>query len=249
MIEFQNLTLGYDRHPVVHHLQAVIPEGAFTALVGPNGAGKSTLLKAVMAQIQPLEGQVIRRGISQQQIAYLPQLAALERGFPICVEHFVSLGLWIQLGATRGRGKSHRQLVKDAIAQVGLSEHLRRPIGELSGGQFQRMLFARLLLQNARLILLDEPFIGVDARTQAELMALLQTLNEANTTIVAVVHDFDLARRHFPSAMLLSRELVAYGETLSVLTMDNLLKAQSNSLAIVPGAPLCAAAARPAYHV
>ncbi len=152
-ITIRNLTLGYDRHPAVHHLDGRIEQGDMLAVIGPNGAGKSTLLKGLAGAIAPLGGTVEMPRLGRHGIAYLPQAAELDRSFPITVFELVAMGLWRRSGLFGGLSKADRETVRDALAAVGLTGFERRAIGTLSGGQMQRMLFARLLLQDARVIL------------------------------------------------------------------------------------------------
>jgi len=223
-IRLQDLTLGYDRHPAVHHLSGEIAVGSLTAIVGPNGAGKSTLLKGIAGALAPLGGDVsVARG---RRLAYLPQSAELDRSFPIHVYDLVAMGLWGSAGIFGRIGRGCAAKVEAAIAAVGLAGFERRPIGALSGGQMQRALFARLLLQDADIILLDEPFTAIDARTTADLLALVQRWHGESRTVVAVLHDIETVRRAFPHTLLLAREPVAWGETAEVLTLANLLKAR-----------------------
>jgi zinc/manganese transport system ATP-binding protein len=223
-IRLTDLTLGYDRHPAVHHLSGEIATGSLTAIVGPNGAGKSTLLKGIAGALSPLDGDIaLARG---RRLAYLPQQAELDRSFPIHVYDLVAMGLWNRAGIFGGIGGGAAAKIEAAIAAVGLSGFERRPIGALSGGQMQRALFARLLLQDADIILLDEPFTAIDARTTADLLALVQRWHGESRTVVAVLHDIETVRRAFPQTLLLARETVAWGETGEVLTAANLLKAR-----------------------
>lgn len=223
-IRLADLTLGYDRHPAVHHLSGEIASGSLTAIVGPNGAGKSTLLKGIAGALAPLEGSVsVARG---KRLAYLPQSADLDRSFPIHVYDLVAMGLWNAAGIFGRIGLGVKQKVDEAIAAVGLTGFERRPIGSLSGGQMQRVLFARLLLQDAEIILLDEPFTAIDARTTADLLALVQRWHGESRTVIAVLHDIETVRRAFPQTLLLAREAVAWGETGEVLTAANLLQAR-----------------------
>jgi zinc/manganese transport system ATP-binding protein len=223
-IRLDDLTLGYDRHPAVHHLSGEIASGSLTAIVGPNGAGKSTLLKGIAGAMSPLDGRLtLARG---KRLAYLPQLADLDRSFPIHVYDLVAMGLWGSAGIFGRIGPGSKAKVEEAIAAVGLTGFERRPIGNLSGGQMQRALFARLLLQDADIILLDEPFTAIDARTTADLLALVQRWHGEARTVVAVLHDIETVRRAFPQTLLLARETVAWGETGEVLTAANLLKAR-----------------------
>ncbi|AOG06820.1 MULTISPECIES: zinc ABC transporter ATP-binding protein AztA [unclassified Bosea (in: a-proteobacteria)] len=223
-IRLTDLTLGYDRHPAVHHLSGEIATGSLTAIVGPNGAGKSTLLKGIAGALSPLDGDIaLARG---RRLAYLPQQAELDRSFPIHVYDLVAMGLWNRAGIFGRIGGGAAAKIEAAIAAVGLAGFERRPIGALSGGQMQRALFARLLLQDADIILLDEPFTAIDARTTADLLALVQRWHGESRTVVAVLHDIETVRRAFPQTLLLARESVAWGATADVLTPANLLKAR-----------------------
>lgn len=237
-IVLRGLTLGYDRHPAVHHLDGTIPPGALLALVGPNGAGKSTLLKGIVGEIPCLEGRIERSGLADA-IAYLPQAAEIDRSFPLSVLDLVAMGLWRRLGPWRS-ARPHRPLLREALAAVGLGGFEGRLIGTLSGGQFQRALFARLIVQDARVLLLDEPFTGIDGRTTADLLALVRTWHGQGRTIVAALHDLAQVRSHFPQTLLLAREAVAWGATERVLTPHNLTRAQNLSEAWDEDAAVCA---------
>ena len=242
-LRFQNLTLGYDRHPAVHHLDGLVRNGALVAIVGPNGAGKSTLFKGIVGALKPLAGSVERCGVDGRGIAYLPQVPDIDRSFPINVYDMVAMGLWRSRGVLGGiAGKDHHA-IKTAIASVGLTGFERRPIGTLSGGQMQRMLFARLLTQDARLILLDEPFAAIDARTSTELLAVVQRWHAERRTVLAALHDVDLVKAVFPETLLLARETVAWGPTREVLTAENLNRARRMCEAFDESAEACAVAA------
>ncbi|MFN3350740.1 zinc ABC transporter ATP-binding protein AztA [Pseudorhodoplanes sp.] len=240
-LQFRNLTLGYDRHPAVHHLSGEVPSGALLAVVGPNGAGKSTLFKSIVGALKPLAGQVDLLGVSQKDIAYLPQAAEIDRTFPINVYDLVAMGLWRKTGLWGGFSKADHAKIHEAIAAVGLTGFERRAIGTLSGGQMQRMLFARLLLQDAKLVVLDEPFNAIDAKSCADLVALVQGWHKEGRTILAALHDLELVRATFPQTLLLAREPVAWGDTPSVLTAENLKKARQMCEAFDEQAAACAA--------
>ncbi|MCI0465996.1 MAG: ABC transporter ATP-binding protein [Beijerinckiaceae bacterium] len=242
-IQFNNLTLGYDRHPAVHHLNGDVERGALVAICGPNGAGKSTLLKGIAGRLAPLSGTIALPGLTASDIAYLPQSASIDTSFPINVFDIVAMGLWNRCGPLRGISPGGQAEIRSAIAAVGLDGFEARPIATLSGGQLQRMLFARLLMQNASLILLDEPFTAVDSRTVADLLAIVARWHEEHRTVLAVSHDFDLVRAHFPQTLLLAREAIARGKTSAVLTPENLLKARSMAEAFDQDAHACARAA------
>ena len=225
-IAFQNLTLGYGRHPAVHQLKAEIDEGSLTAIVGPNGAGKSTLLKGVTGVISPLEGRVSVKGLSRDNIAYLPQQSEIDQSFPLSVVDLVAMGLWREIGPFGWLGRKRQARIDCAIAAVGLTGFEARPIGSLSGGQMQRALFARLLLQDAQLVLLDEPFTAIDARTMVDLIDVVRGWHGEGRTILAVLHDHETVRAYFPQTLMLARELVAHGPTEQVLTDENQFRAR-----------------------
>jgi zinc/manganese transport system ATP-binding protein len=239
-LRFRNLTLGYDRHPAVHHLDGAIAQGSLTAVVGPNGAGKSTLFKGIAGLIKPLAGGIERGGLAAREIAYLPQAAEIDRSFPINVYDMVAMGLWHRTGLFGGVDRAGRAAIERAIAAVGLTGFEDRAIGTLSGGQMQRMLFARLLLQDARVIVLDEPFNAVDAKTSADLFDLVRRWHGENRTVLTAMHDIDFVRANFPETLLLAREPVAWGQTATVLTPENLLAARRMCEAFDEGAEVCA---------
>jgi len=241
-LRFQNLTLGYERHPAVHHLDGAVEPGDLLAVVGPNGAGKSTLLKGIVGAIKPLAGSIDRNGFDAREIAYLPQSAEIDRSFPIAVYDMVAMGLWRSKGLFASIGRKDHAAIEAALAAVGLTGFEQRAIGTLSGGQMQRMLFARLLLQDAQLIVLDEPFSAVDAKTSADLVALVQRWHRERRTVLAALHDIDLIRAAFPETLLLAREPVAWGVTRDVLTIDNLNKARRMCEAFDEDAEACAVA-------
>ena len=224
-LKFHNVTLGYDRHPAVHHLNGEVASGALVAVIGPNGAGKSTLFRGLAGILKPLAGSIHLGGLDVKDIAYLPQSVDIDRSFPISVFDFVGTGLWRATGFFGGMGKAEREKIAHALAAVGLNGFENRPIGTLSGGQMQRMLFARVLLQDARLIVLDEPFNAIDAKTSADLLALIKRWHGEGRTVLAALHDMELVRNHFPETLLLARGPVAWGPTAEVLTAENLLVA------------------------
>lgn len=225
-LAFEKVTLGYDRLPAVEELETEIAQGSLTAVVGPNGAGKSTLLKGVIGALSPLEGSVAFGSLNRNDIAYLPQQSEIDRSFPLSVMDLVAMGLWREIGPFGWLSHTHRARVHDAIAAVGLTGLERRAIGSLSGGQMQRVLFARLLLQDAQLVLLDEPFTAIDTRTMADLLKLVHDWHDEGRTIIAVLHDHETVLSHFPETLMLARELVAHGPTQRVLTAENHFRAR-----------------------
>ena len=207
-----------------------------TAVIGPNGAGKSTLLKGIVGVLRPSAG-VITGG--EHAIAYLPQQAEIDRSFPISVADTVAAGAWKQIGALRALTPELQNTVQAALTTVGLPGFETRPIGSLSSGQFQRVLFARLLVQQAPIIVLDEPFTAVDARTTADLLAVIRGRHHEGATVIAVLHDFEQVRAHFPQTLLLARELIAWGDTERVLTAEHLQRAAGMSERWDDAAPEC----------
>jgi zinc/manganese transport system ATP-binding protein len=242
-VHFHDVTLGYDRHPAVHHLDGICTQGELLAVVGPNGAGKSTLLKSLVGLLKPLSGTITCHGIVRGDIAYLPQAADIDRSFPLSVFDLVAAGNWSQTGIFGGLGKKQRDAVHHAMQVVGLAGFENRTIGTLSGGQLQRALFARLMLQDARLILLDEPFTAIDTRTTADLLDLIARWHHEKRTVIAVLHDMEVVKATFPRTLLLAREPVVWGETKEALRPENLLRARRMIEAHDPHAEVCSRAA------
>jgi zinc/manganese transport system ATP-binding protein len=226
-VVLENLTLGYAGRPAVLRLNGVFTPGLATAIVGPNGAGKSTLLKALAGLIRPMAGRIRLEDVGRRDIAYLPQDPGIDRGFPITLDDLVALGLQARLGLFRGVAEAQRRALAAAIASVGLSGLEARPIAALSGGQFQRALFARVLAQDCALILLDEPFAAQDARTIDHLADLVRRWSAEGRTLVLVLHDLDMARALCAETLVLAGEVVAWGPTETVLTPETLERAHA----------------------
>lgn len=229
LLSFDNLTLGYAHHPAVHHLQAEIRTGALLAVVGPNGAGKSSLLKGIAGEIRPMQGSLSLHGIKRRDIAYLTQQSALDLSFPLSVFDLVAMGLWKETGAFGGIGRAGRAAVAQALETVGLAGLAERAIGTLSGGQLQRARFARVLLQDAPLVLLDEPYAAIDLSTVRDLAALVRRWHDEGRTVISVLHDLDHVRAAYPETLLLAREPIAFGSTATVLSEANLQHAHRHA--------------------
>jgi zinc/manganese transport system ATP-binding protein len=237
-IRLRDLTVCHARRPAVHHLTGRFVPGSLTAVVGPNGAGKTTLLRAIAGLHRPEEGRVeLPR---ETRIGLLPQQAALDRQFPIACLDVVMLGLWSAVGPFRRVPRALRERAAEALAAVGLAGFEARPVGSLSAGQFQRALFGRLLLEDAPVILLDEPFNAVDARTAADLLRVVRRWHGEGRTVIAVLHDLDLVRREFPETLLLAREPIAWGPTSEALSAANRLRARMMAEAWAEEAEACA---------
>ena len=232
-----DLTLGYEGHPAVHHLDGGFAPGTLTAIVGSNGSGKSTLLKGITGILKPLGGRIGLSLRASRQIAYLPQSAEIDRSFPASVTDLVAMGLWRQRGLFGAIGRADESRIEAALAAVGLTGFERRGLDTLSGGQMQRTLFARLLLQDADVILLDEPFAAIDERTVGDLLALVRQWHGEGRTVIAVLHEFEVVRNHFPHTLLLAREPIAWGPTAEVMTAENLARARRMNEAWDDNAP------------
>jgi zinc/manganese transport system ATP-binding protein len=252
-ITLHNLTVSYRQHPALHHLSGVFARGSLTAIIGPNGAGKSTLLKSIAGLLPHVGSRAAHTAPTQAThqpsalhvhmpraaLAYLPQQSEIDRSFPISVRDCVLLGLWGRNGAWGRTSPAQLAQVGAALRTVGLQGFEQRAVGTLSSGQMQRMLFARLIVQDAQLILLDEPFNAVDSKTSAALLALVLQWHREGRTVLAVLHDDALVQAHFPHTLLLARECIAWGTTAEVLTPTHLQRARAMAEAWDEHAPLC----------
>lgn len=233
ILRFRGVTVNYGRHVALDAVTANIECNSLTAIVGPNGAGKTTLLRAILGWM-PLASGEIRIGDHHAhhalpRLAYLPQRAEIDWDFPITVEAVVAQGRYPALGAFRGFGAEDHDRVDRAIGELGLEELRARQVRCLSGGQQQKVFLARALAQGADIFLLDEPFTGLDTRATDDLIALLTRWQEQGRTVLAVVHDLDLARRAFPQAVLLNTRLIAAGSTGEVLAPATLASAYART--------------------
>ncbi|WP_049609306.1 metal ABC transporter ATP-binding protein [Yersinia pekkanenii] len=204
MIKLRKIVIGYERSPLTPPIDGCFAAGSLTAIIGANGAGKSTLLKTLAGLQPPLAGQITFTDTKVPQMAYLLQQAELDKQFPIVVQDVVAMGCWPQSGLLGGINHLSRQRIKQALNTVGMQDMARQSVGELSGGQLQRVLFARLLVQQAPLILLDEPFAGIDSQTVRFLLEVINQLHRDGRTIIAVLHDMSMVAEHFPDALWLT---------------------------------------------
>jgi len=245
MVTVDNLTVSYRQHPALHHIHGSFEAGSLTAVIGPNGSGKSTLLKSIMGLLRPSGGRVSVKA-ARARVAYLPQLTEIDRTFPMSVRDCVMLGCWSAAGAWGRVTPALLQRVNSAITEVGLAGFEQRVVGSLSSGQLQRVLFARLMVQDADLILLDEPFNAMDSRTTEALLVLIHRWHNEGRTVIAVLHDDEQVRAHFDQTVLLARELVAWGPTAQVLTEQHLQRARALAEAWDDQAEICHTDERPA---
>lgn len=218
MISLNSLSIGYHpEKPIASNMNVQVQKSEVLALVGLNGSGKSTLLKTIMGLVKPLSGSVELDVVRSHDIAYLPQQARIEKGFPIELKEFVSTGLWSQTGWWRSM-RHYEKEVPEVIERVGLEGLNHVHLSELSGGQMQRALFARMLLQPSKLLLLDEPFNGVDELTIAILLEQLKHCQQQGATIVAAIHDTELVKQHFAQCLLFHPSGVVQGNSQTLLT-------------------------------
>lgn len=235
-IVIENVTVSYQSRPAVHHVDMTFPAGCMYAIFGPNGAGKSTLLKAIMGLLPCNTGTVHWQNMQRSDIAYLPQQSDVDRSQPMSVFELAAMGLWYEIGFFGGVNAAQRERVQAALNRVEMGDFAHRAISELSNGQFQRVLLARMLVQNAQFLLLDEPFNAVDAKTTHALLEVLRQENQNGKAIVAVLHDYEQVRAYFPHTFLIAREKVACGNTQDVLCDEMLLKANALAQAAIDDA-------------
>ncbi len=239
VLEIRNLNAGYGGGRAIENLSVEICKGERVGLIGPNGAGKSTLFKSIVGLIAPYSGKVFLNGradhAARRDAAYVPQFGDVDWNFPVHVLDVVVMGLARQVGWGRLPGRQHRQQALDALARVGLADLAHRAINELSGGQKRRMFIARALAQGAHVLLLDEPFTGVDQVAQQQLFETLDDLRRDGVTMLLATHDLNLAMTHFDKLMLLNHTLIAYGAPLEVFKPDLLAQAFGGQIAIWQG--------------
>lgn len=236
-VEVHDLTVAYHRKPVLWDVDVDIPAGRLVAIVGPNGAGKSTLLKAILGLVPPASGRIeifgrpLRR--ARAMVGYVPQRETVDWDFPINALEVVIMGRYTRLGWVRRPGRRDREAARECLRKVGMEAFADRQISQLSGGQQQRIFLARALAQEASLYLMDEPFAGVDAATEAAIVNVLQALRDAGRTVVAVHHDLQTVPQYFDHVIMLNMRLVAAGPTQAVFTHDNLHKTYGGRLTLL----------------
>jgi manganese/zinc/iron transport system ATP- binding protein len=225
-IVVNDLTVAYRERPVLWDIDVVVPPGVLMAIVGPNGAGKTTLIKAILGLIRPAAGEVMIFGKPYEQqrrlVGYVPQRGSVDWDFPTTVLDVVMMGRYGALGWFRRPGRAEREAAMRALEHVGMADLSGRQISQLSGGQQQRVFLARALVQDAAVYLMDEPFQGVDARTEHAIVALLQELRAQGKTVVVVHHDLQSVPEYFDWVMLLNVRRIALGPVSEVFTEENL---------------------------
>jgi manganese/zinc/iron transport system ATP- binding protein len=236
-LELHDLSVSYQKKPVLYGVDLAIPEGSLVGLIGPNGAGKSTLIKAVMGLL-PLDGGWVKVfgqpfKEAKQRVGYVPQRESVDWDFPVNVMDVVLMGRYGKLGWWRRPGKADREKAREALDKVAMLPFANRQISNLSGGQQQRVFLARALVQESDFYLMDEPFAGVDAATESAIITLLQELKSRGRTIVVVHHDLTTAREYFDRLVLLNMRVVATGPTEEVFTVDLLQKTYGGRLTLL----------------
>lgn len=216
-VRLNDLTVAYERHPAIHHIKGDFAAGELSAVAGPNGGGKSTLLKAIAGILPIFEGSIEFSGVTRDDMAYLPQAAELQKDFPINVLQMVTSGFWRTSNGFQAISHAQRRKAQEALATVGLEGFDTRTLDSLSAGQLQRAMFARLIVQDARLILLDEPFNAIDTTTTDALLHIIQTWQKEKRTVICVLHDFNQIKEYFSDCLLIAREMVAWGKPCEVL--------------------------------
>lgn len=240
-LEVRDLSVRYDfeRPLVLDAVSFTVPEGTRVALVGPNGAGKSTLFKAMVGLLPTTGGQVLVHGVpfghGLDCVAYVPQREEVDWRFPATVLDVVLMGRYGRVGWLRRPGRADRAVALDCLARLGMAEFAGRPIGDLSGGQQQRVFLARALAQEPHILLLDEPFTGVDATTQEAVLALLDALGGQHVTVLVATHDLNLAAERFDRVLLLNHRCVAYGPAAAVFTPENVAAAFGHQALFLEG--------------
>lgn len=236
-LSVDDLTVAYQRQPVLWNIDYDAPAGRLVAIVGPNGAGKSTLIKAVLDLIPRATGSVrffgepYRR--ARLKVGYVPQRTTVDWDFPVTAQDVVTMGLYGRLGWFRPVHAAARRQALDALERVGLAEFARRQISQLSGGQQQRVFLARALVQDAELYLMDEPFAGVDAATERTIVGLLQRLRAEGKTALVVHHDLQTVNEYFDDVLLLNTRVIATGPVATAFTAENLRRTYGGKLALL----------------
>ncbi|EAQ06056.1 metal ABC transporter ATP-binding protein [Yoonia sp. TsM2_T14_4] len=236
-LHVEDLTVTYGANPVLWDIDLDIPPGVMCAIVGPNGAGKSTLIKTALGLVRPVAGHVrfLGRPIGQMrgQIGYVPQRHSVDWDFPTTARDVVEMGLYRDLGWLRRPGKAEHARALAALAEVGMQDYADRQISQLSGGQQQRVFIARALVQDAPILILDEPMAGVDASTEAIIIALLKKLRDAGRTVIVVHHDLTTVQSYFDWLVMLNVRIIAQGPVAQTYSADNLRAAYGRHLAMI----------------
>ncbi|SHO57025.1 putative siderophore transport system ATP-binding protein YusV [Vibrio quintilis] len=227
MINLNNLVVGYQGKGLTEPVSGSFEQGSLTAIMGENGTGKSTLLKTICGLLAPVSGHVSFHQNVQAEMSWLPQQADIDRSFPISVFDVVSMGCWPGRRMISALTRADTERINAALDTTGIRDLADYSVNRLSGGQFQRMLFARLLVQDAPVMLMDEPFTGIDAQTQEMLIALIGQLHRAGKTIITVLHNPEMVHTFFPQTLVINHSCFHWGKTSEVLSQCGLFHPQS----------------------
>ena len=235
VIEIEKLVVAYDEDkPVLDDFNLGIEKGKMTAFVGPNGAGKSTLIKAILEFVKPITGSITINGKKYAQekkkIAYVPQRGSVDWDFPTTLYDVVEMGSYGRVGFLKRVPKSEKNRVMEAIEKVDMLEYVDRQISQLSGGQQQRVFIARALVQDAEIYLLDEPFQGIDKKTEGSIVKILKGLKEEGKTVIVVHHDLQTVPEYFDEVVLINRKVIASGKVNEVFTKENIDETYKKSM-------------------
>ncbi len=229
ILSFKNVSVAYKNRLALENISLDFFKGSLTAILGPNGGGKSTLLKSILGLVPLQTGEIQKFSLKYKDIAYLPQQTEIDRTFPLTVNDVIAFGACQTKGFFKEINQETKIYIQKALEKVGLKEAASRSLHTLSGGQFQRVLFARTMLQNAQIILLDEPFAAVDRYTIEDLIKIIKAWAAEGRTIIVVSHDLEFVQTYFPQSLLLARSVIAYGPTEKVITLKNLRQARQAS--------------------
>ena len=236
-VALTGITAGYGQQIALEDVSLTLPRGTMTAVVGPNGSGKSTLLKLLLGLTDPWAGAAMVLGLTPRaaraQIGYVPQYGVGDWRFPATVGEVVAMGRYRRIGLFRRPTRTDRCAVAAALEQVGMADRTEQQLGALSGGEQQRVFLARALVQDPRLLLLDEPLSGVDAATEQDVYGLLRGLRERGVTVLLTTHNLSTVAQHFDSVLFLNRRLVAFGTPEEVFTEEHLRGAYGPRMALV----------------
>ena len=236
-LEIHDLTISFDKKPVLWNIDLLVPQGKLVGIIGPNGAGKSTLIKSAMGLLPWSSGyvKIFDQPIDQvrKSVSYVPQRESVDWDFPASVLDVVMMGRYGRLGLFKGLRKADREAAMDCLAKVGMEAFANRQISQLSGGQQQRTFLARALAQQAKLYFMDEPFAGVDAATEKAIIQLLQSMTASGGTVMVVHHDLQTVSQYFDWVILLNTRLVAYGPVETVFTSENLRETYGGKLTLL----------------
>ncbi len=236
-LEIHDLTVAFDRKPVLWNIDLSIPQGKLVGVIGPNGAGKSTLIKSVMGLL-PLSSGYVKlfdqnMNAVRSRVSYVPQRESVDWDFPASVLDVVMMGRYGKLGLFKRPRKADRDVAMDCLRKMGMEAYVNRQISQLSGGQQQRTFLARALAQQADIYFMDEPFAGVDAATEKAIIELLRDMTEARKTVIVVHHDLQSVPEYFDWVIMLNTRLIAHGPTETTFTQENLHQAYGGKLTLL----------------